>query len=175
MPSEKSQTKTCQNCKGNFVIEPDDFGFYEKIRVPTPTFCPKCRMIRRMVWRNPRSLYKRVCGLCSRPLISMYRDDGAPVYCTECFSGDKWNHLSYGIEYDFSRPFFVQLKEFFLKVPKHFAYHTGTLVNSEFTNYSADNKNVYLAYSIVGCEDVMYSDTIDKSKNSSDCLSVQKV
>jgi len=27
-----SETKTCQNCKQNFVIEPEDFKFYEKIR-----------------------------------------------------------------------------------------------------------------------------------------------
>ncbi len=26
-----SQTKTCQNCKTEFVIEPEDFLFYEKI------------------------------------------------------------------------------------------------------------------------------------------------
>ncbi|KKQ02734.1 MAG: hypothetical protein US18_C0013G0008 [Parcubacteria group bacterium GW2011_GWB1_36_5] len=27
-----SETKTCQNCKGEFIIEPDGFGFYEKIK-----------------------------------------------------------------------------------------------------------------------------------------------
>jgi hypothetical protein len=32
------ETKICQNCKKNFIIEPDDFGFYEKIKVPPPTF-----------------------------------------------------------------------------------------------------------------------------------------
>jgi len=33
-----SQTKICQNCKKEFIIEPEDFEFYEKIKVPTPTF-----------------------------------------------------------------------------------------------------------------------------------------
>lgn len=171
----KEENKICQNCKQNFTIEPSDFSFYEKIKVPPPTFCPECRMIRRMVWRNFRSLYKRLCGLCGKNLISMYPDDGAPVYCTDCFSGDKWNPLSTGFRYDFSRPFFSQFHELFLKAPRAFAYHTGALVNSDFTNYSADNKNVYLSYSAVSCEDVMYSDLVDKTKNSLDCLGVKAV
>ena len=48
----KSETKQCQNCKKDFIIEPDDFGFYEKIKIPPPTFCPECRMQRRLAWRN---------------------------------------------------------------------------------------------------------------------------
>ena len=33
------EQKNCQNCKKDFVIEPDDFLFYEKMKVPAPTFC----------------------------------------------------------------------------------------------------------------------------------------
>ena len=33
------ETRVCQNCKKDFVIEPDDFLFYEKMKVPAPTFC----------------------------------------------------------------------------------------------------------------------------------------
>lgn len=55
----QSETKSCQNCKNDFVIESEDFSFYEKIKVPPPTFCPECRFIRRLMWRNNRSLYPR--------------------------------------------------------------------------------------------------------------------
>src|SRR3989344_8913942 len=109
------ENKICQNCQKDFTIEPDDFGFYEKIQVPPPTFCPECRMIRRMMWRNLRSLYKRTCGLCGKSLISMYKEDGAPVYCTSCFSGTEWNPFSYGMDYDFSKEFFPQLKKLFFE------------------------------------------------------------
>lgn len=34
----KSETKICQNCKKDFTIDPEDFKFYEKIKVPSPTF-----------------------------------------------------------------------------------------------------------------------------------------
>lgn len=60
----KQETKNCQNCKKDFIIESDDFSFYEKIQVPPPTFCPECRLVRRLVTRNERTLYKRKCDLC---------------------------------------------------------------------------------------------------------------
>ena len=31
-----SSVQACQNCKKDFLIEPNDFGFYEKIKVPLP-------------------------------------------------------------------------------------------------------------------------------------------
>jgi DNA-directed RNA polymerase subunit RPC12/RpoP len=47
----ETETRICQNCQKDFIIEPDDFGFYEKINVPLPTFCPECRYIRRLLDR----------------------------------------------------------------------------------------------------------------------------
>ena len=104
--NEKTENRICQNCKCDFTIEPDDFSFYEKIKVPPPTFCPECRMIRRMIWRNTRSLYKRDCGLCKKSLISMYPDkDIADVYCKECWNGSSWDQYKNGSDYDFNKIF----------------------------------------------------------------------
>lgn len=141
--------------------------------MPAPTFCPECRMIRRMCWRNVRSLHRRECGLCSKALISMYKDDGAPVYCKDCYEGDSWDPFSYNVEYDFNKNFFIQLKELFYTAPRFYKYGFGNLINSDYTNFTKDNKNCYLAYSVTDCEDVMYSETIDRSKNSLDCYGVQ--
>lgn len=169
------ETRACQNCKNDFTIEPDDFSFYEKIGVPAPTFCPECRMVRRMMWRNVRSLYKRACDLCQKTLISMYSDSKPQVYCSDCWNSDAWNPLDYGQEYDESKTFFAQLKELFYATPVLYQYRAGNMVNSDFSNYTIDNKNVYLAYSIIGCEDTMYSETIEVSKNSLDCYAGQKL
>ncbi len=171
----QTENKICQNCKGDFTIDPEDFVFYDKIKVPAPTFCPECRMVRRMIWRNVRSLFRRNCGSCGQVIISMYKDDGVPVCCTDCYFGEKYDFLSYAKDYDFSKLFFSQLKELFNTVPRYFAYKSGTLVNSDYTNFTVDNKNSYLSYSIVGCEDILYSEVIDKSKNSMDCYAVVKV
>ncbi len=168
------ETRVCQNCKNNFNIGSDDFKFYEKIKVPPPTFCPECRSIRRLCWRNVRSLYKRECGLCKKLLISMYAD-GPDVYCNDCWNGDNWDQYRSGKDYDFSKPFFVQLKELLDDAPRVFQYRSGNFVNSDFSNYSVDNRNVYLAYSAINCEDIMYSETIEKSKNSIDSYSSFKI
>lgn len=172
----KPETKNCQNCKNDFTIDSEDFSFYEKIKVPPPTFCPECRMVRRMIWRNLRSLYKRSCGLCNKSLISMYSDtDNAPVYCTECWNGDGWDQYMNARDYDFSKNFFEQLNELFVINPRFYAYKFGNLINSEFTNFSKDNKNAYLSYSVVVCEDVSYSESIDSSKNSIDNYCVERI
>jgi hypothetical protein len=169
------ETKNCQNCKNDFTIEPEDFDFYAKIDVPPPTFCPECRMVRRMCWRNVRSLHRRECHICNKLLITMYKNDGVPVMCSECFFGDNWDPKDYGKDYDFSQIFLTQLNDLFKTVPRMYAYRFGNLVNSDFTNYSKDNKNCYLAYSVTDCEDVYYSETVDKSKNTFDSYAVQKV
>ena len=66
MSNTKSENRICQNCKKDFIIEPDDFGFYEKIKVPPPTFCPECRLKRRLYHYNKRALYKRLCAFCKK-------------------------------------------------------------------------------------------------------------
>ncbi len=100
--------------------------------------------------------------------------DSAPISCSDCWNGTQRDPFSNGKDYDFSRSFFDQLKELFAVSPRFFSYQFGTLVNSDFTNFSKDNKNAYLSYSVTDCEDVMYSETIDKSKNSMDCYATQK-
>jgi len=170
-----AETKSCQNCKNDFTIESEDFIFYKKIDVPAPTFCPECRMVRKMAWRNVRSLHKRSCGLCDKSLISMYSEDGVPVYCSDCWNGTDWDPLTYGQDYDFSQPFFDQLRSLFNKVPRFYAYRFGSFENSDYANYAKDLKNVYLSYSVVTCEDISYSETVDTSKNSIDSYAVKSI
>ena len=79
-----SETKNCQNCKKYFIIEPDDFAFYEKIDVPPPTFCVECREQRRIAFRNERALYKRKCELCGKEVVSRVSPDKKyPMYCRD--------------------------------------------------------------------------------------------
>ena len=160
-----SETKNCQNCRNDFVIEPDDFLFYEKIKVPPPTFCPHCRFVRRMIWRNERSLYKRKCDMCDKSIISMYDDKTSfPVYCVNCYKSDNWGPEIYAKDYDFSKSFFMQWKELFGKVPR-LSLWQNNVIESDYSNYSDSSKNVYLGFSILtNCEDVYYSGNINNSK-----------
>ena len=150
------ETKNCQNCKQNFVIELDDFSFYEKIKVPPPTWCPECRMIRRMMYRNERTLYKQNCDLCGKSTISMYDPTkGYVVYCTDCYASDNWNPNDFARDYDFSKPFFEQLAILFKKIPRR-ALYQDFAVNSEYTNQSVYMKNCYLCFGGHHYEDSNY-------------------
>jgi hypothetical protein len=171
----KSETRQCQNCKKDFIIDPEDFNFYEKIKVPPPTFCPWCRFIRRMSWRNERALYKRTCDLCKKSIIAMYdKDVPFPVYCRECWWNDKWDPVLYARPYDMNRNFFEQYKDFSNTVPR-FAIWQRNSINSDYASMVGESRNVYLSYSIVdGSENVFYSKIIDKSMDIVDCLDIKE-
>ncbi len=152
----KNENKNCQNCKKDFTIESEDFNFYEKIKVPPPTWCPECRMIRRMNFRNERSLYKQDCDLCKKPVISMYAPEYKyTVYCNDCFNSDKWNAVDYGQDYDFSKNFFEQVNELFKKIPRR-ALYQDFAVNSEYTNQAVYMRNCYLCFGGHHYEDSSY-------------------
>src|SRR3989338_9953901 len=95
------QVKTCANCKQNFTIDSEDFNFYEKIKVPPPTWCPECRRMRRFAQTNEIVLYKRKCDLTQKDIFSMYPFDVPfPVYETSVWYGDAWDPYEYGIDFD---------------------------------------------------------------------------
>jgi len=172
----EAQTKNCQNCKQDFTIEPNDFGFYEKIKVPPPTFCPDCRRQRRWAWRNNMSLYSRRCDSCDKPVVSLYSpDSGLIIYCNKCWWGDKWDPRSYGIDYDFSKTFFSQLDELAQRVPQMTVVNDDGIasVNCQYTQDWWFSKNCYMCFSGWYVENVMYSFFILAGKNILDSLIIR--
>ena len=170
------ETKNCQNCKKDFVIEPDDFAFYETIKVPAPTWCPECRLVRRMMFRNERSLYKRKCDLCQKDIFSMYPAEASfPVYCHNCWWSDKWDPMTYGRDYEWDKSFFEQFKKLYASIPKVSLGHYPPNYNVDYSNFVRGSKNIYLSYSVsVGAEDIYYSYSTDASKNCFDCSILNK-
>lgn len=147
----------------------EDFDFYEKIQVSPPTLCVDCRQQRRYAWRNERTLYRRNCDLCGKSTVTIYSANKPfKVYCVSCWWGDGWDPASYGRDFDFSRPFFEQFSELQHEVPR-MALLTKNSINSEYTNHSGDNKNVYLSFACFINENVFYSTWVMKSRDCMDC------
>lgn len=170
-----SETKNCQNCKQDFIIEPDDFLFYEKVKVPPPTFCPECRLIRRLVWRNERALYKRKCDQCGEMKIMMYSPESPhKAFCYPCWWSDKWSALDYGRDYDFSKSFFEQFRELLLVVPRSGIVKQGNNIESEYTNRVTDMRNCYLIFGTTVAEYCRYGVWLNYSKECLDSHNVQK-
>lgn len=166
-----SETRTCQNCKNDFTIEPEDFVFYEKMNVPPPTFCPACRLVRRLAWFKGFRLYKRACDLCKKEKISMYRPD-APytIYCNECWWSDAWDPGDHAREYDFSKSFFTQFDELLHRVPiRGLAIDAVAGELSPYTNHCGFSKGCYLIFYSEYCEDTEYGFYLSKNKSLIDC------
>ena len=161
------ETKICQNCKGEFVIEPEDFNFYEKIKVPPPTFCYLCRVERRLVFRNERKLFKVKDAFSGEDIFSMYSvENGRKVVTREEWHSDVWDGMEYAVEYDFSRNFLKQLFELEKKVPT-LALRVQLMVNSPYCSNTTALKNSYLCFNSSYSEDCMYGNATDYSK---DCI-----
>jgi len=151
-----SETKTCQKCSSSFVIDASDFAFYKKIDVPPPTWCPECRNIRRLSWREDRTLYRGICALCKRETLSMYAP-GNPftIYCYDCWISDKWDQLSYGRDYDFNTPFFLQYRKLMEAVPRP-ALTERASVNCKYCHACMNCKNCYFLFWGYHSEDCAY-------------------
>jgi hypothetical protein len=163
-----AETRDCQNCKISFTIELEDFAFYEKMKVPPPTWCPECRLIRRLSFMNERTLYNRTCDLCHKKFVALFpQESSCTVYCAECWHSDQWDPMSYGMDVDFSWPFFSQLQELFKKVPQ-LGRHVTALENSDYANHCSYLKNCYLLFQSDYCERCMYGTFLEESKDSID-------
>jgi len=165
----------CQNCAQQFNITDEDREFYKKVKVPEPSFCPDCRLQRRMLVSNERALYKAPCDLCEKDTITIYHEDKPfPVYCMDCWKSDKWDPLDYAQTYDSKKPFFEQLKELKNKVPRVALIQQFEMVGSQYCNRASNNKNCYLCFRTNFSEDCMYSLLSNNSNDCVDSFNVQK-
>ena len=165
-----SETKVCQNCKASFKIDVSDFAFYEKMKVPAPTFCPECRMQRRMQFRNLKTVYKRKT-IDGKEVFSAFAPDSPfRVYSQPYWLSDACEPVA-GVEYNFSKPFFSQLKELVLASPWAAGYNISS-IQSDYCNNCFDVKNCYLAFNSGYSEDCAY---VVDARHSKTCLDALKI
>ncbi len=171
----EAQTKQCQNCKKDFMIEPDDFGFYEKVGVLPPKICSECRMQLRLCFKNERCFYKCVCDNCKKDIISTFSPNKTyPSWCSNCWYGDDLDAKKYAQDYNLNESFFKQFSELWKKVPKPAL--TGLRnVNCHYLNYTADNKNCYVIIESSNNENCINCYWIQLSKDLVDCSFTNKV
>lgn len=165
------KTKNCQNCKKDFIIDSRDSLFYEKIQVPPPTFCPDCRLERRLTYANFSKFYKRSCDSCGKITICIHPEDRSyKMYCNPCWWKDNWDGTEYGMDYDHSKYFFDQLLE--LKNKSIFmALETLTPsnVNTEYTNNAAYQKDSFMTVFADYSEHCAYTGLTAHIKDCLDC------
>ena len=170
----KEETQQCNRCKQNFILEEDDFSFYEKMKVPPPNVCPDCRFKMRAMWRNEMSLYSgRKCELCKKNIVTMYNPKSQyKIYCFDCYSSDKWDSRDYTRDFSINEPFFNQLKKLLVNVPKSATFISkadGPNINSEYANMAGGLKNCYMVFNSGPFEESLYTRGIRNSREVVDC------
>jgi len=165
----KPENRICQKCQQNFILEEDDFSFYEKMKVPAPNVCLDCRFKMRALWRNEMSLYSGdKCDMCGKAVVTMYNPKSQyKIYCYYCYMSDKWDAKEYAQNYFFDKTFFEQLNNLFRNVPQKntsIDSATGMNINSEYANYAGGMKNCYMVFNGGIGEEIMYCKGVRKSK-----------
>ena len=169
-----SEAKNCIKCQKGFVITNEDKSFYNEINVPSPTRCPDCRQLRRLRWRNERSLYIRKCDATGEQIFSaLSPDQPFPVYKNDYWFSEKWSALDYGRDFDFNRPFFEQFHELHQEVPQMALCAAGNQ-NCEYVNQCGWSKDCYLIFEADVNEKCMYGNSIYDSISCIDNLYITK-
>jgi len=121
-----------------------------------------------------RNLYKRKDSQSGKEIISIYSPDkDIRVLEQHAWHGDSWDSLEYGRDYDFSKPFFEQIKELIHAVPFP-SMNNWDAVESDYCNFTKGNKNCYLVFGGDFNEDTEYSAYNFYTKNSADLYWVNK-
>ncbi len=170
--------KTCLVSGEPFEVSERDLEFYKRVsptfdgercEIPPPTLSPLCRAQRRMVWRAELNLFLRESVLSGKKLlVGVPPESYAKVIHRDEFWSDDFDPLSYGRDFDFSRPFFEQWKELAQEVPV-MGLTAFENENSDFINNASYNKNCYLIAGANHNESCYYGNYVN---NSNFCVDV---
>jgi len=162
------QAKTCEKCKNNFTIEPDDFSLYQKMDLPPAILCPLCRTKYLLAfWVNGRFRITN-SALSGKRIITVIPETAPFPVCERSeFVSDTWDPLTYGKEYDSSRPFIEQVVELQSKVPH--PHQVGVKnINCDWADDVWESKDAYLTRSVANVESVIYGYRLINCKNCVD-------
>jgi hypothetical protein len=172
---------SCRQCSASYDVTPEDLAFLEEISpvfqgkkepIPVPTSCPDCRLRQRLLFRNDLNLYHRKSDLSGKQIVSIYAPDKPyVVYDQDEWWSDRWDELSFGRPFDFSKTFTEQFRELNKVVP-HMSLFTTNAENSYYTNHSLNAKNTYLIAGATNVEDCLYGRFVINCQDVVDGLSL---
>ncbi len=172
------ESKNCLVCLNSFSISQSEKDFIikvsptfgtQKIEIPLPTLCPKCRQKRRICFRSERSLYKRKCDATGKEMISIYSPlSKHTVYHHEYWWNAQWDPLTFSETFNFEKPFFPQFESLYRKVPQMSLLVIGN-ENCEFTNMTARSQNCYLTFGAGDNKDCAYCRWLIHNEALIDC------
>ena len=172
----RTENKICTNCQGKFVIDEGDLLLYEKIGLKLPEQCFICRIKHQLAFSIFGKFRKGKSDLSGKNFITVLPANARyPIYSLHEWWGDGWDAMSFGQDYDSSRPFFEQLKELQEKIPRPHQEAQNN-INCDWCNDIWESRNCYLTRHIVKSENVSYGYRLVDIKDSYDvvvCFNLQ--
>ncbi len=168
--SQSSVSAICTNCKIEFNIDSGDLPLYEKIGLKIPEKCVECRWKQYFSFSVFGKFRKGVSDLSGESLITVLpAKPRYPIYKLHEWWGDGWDALSFGVDYDFSRSFFDQLKELQEKIPRPNQVGENN-TNCDWSDDVWECKNCYLSRSLLKCENLYYGYRVIETTDSFDIV-----
>ena len=174
-----SMDHICTSCDQAFQVIDTDLTFYDEVSpcfngkkeaIPPPKQCPDCRHLRRMTWRNERTLFRNTCAATGQTIISpLSPDKPFQIYENDYWYGGDWDAKEYGRDYDFNRPFFEQFRELMEAVPQ-LGRSAVSNQNCDYVNQCGWCKNCYLIFEADYNEGCLYANNIYDSRMCCDML-----
>ncbi|OGC82660.1 MAG: hypothetical protein A2V81_03460 [Candidatus Abawacabacteria bacterium RBG_16_42_10] len=169
-----SQHRVCQISGNTFVISDEEEKYCTVHDIPLPTISPEERLRSVTAFDNAINLYHGECAFTKEKILTSIPPERHHVYSAEIFASDKWDALTFGRAYDFSRPFFEQFAELLKLVPlPSRLVIVSTLENSNYVNGVTAAKNCYLLFNGTNCEDCLFCRVLNQCKNVLDSFSTQ--
>ncbi|MEI6774388.1 MAG: hypothetical protein WCL18_06475 [bacterium] len=121
--------------------------------------------------------------ICSWRALPFYKIDGfvsrfpetkrvGSIVSHKVFAEQRDTLLSYGLTYDNTEKFFIQLQHLFASVPLENTLLFGVCENSDYADQSMNARNTYLSYSVIGSENVLYTILTNGGANIFNSMSV---
>lgn len=167
------EIKICKNrwCKKEYEVSSDDLAHIKLLGLEKfPDECTSCRHVNRAIFTPGFELHKRNSSLSGKQIFSIYNEDAPfPVYSIEEWYSESWDGKDFGVELDFSKPFFEQYQVLFNRVPKC-SNNVLKCDNSDISIHAINSKNVFYSSTVKTSRDVLYSTAITNGDNILDCL-----
>lgn len=162
------EQRICRVSGQPFQITPQEADLHALLQKPLPHTSPLERWKLQFGFLNALNLFPSKCALTGVPTMSMFApDSGITAYASEAWWSDQWDALSYGRDYDPTRPFFEQVRELMYAVPLPATFGFEN-TNCPYNNFCFYSKDCYMCFMSQKMERCFYTYNVSNSKDSAD-------
>ena len=80
---------SCVKCDKRYKLLQLEYTILQRLNIPVPEECPRCRDAARFARINPPVFYNRTCAKCENAVVTAFAPDRPEIiYCEKCYQGE---------------------------------------------------------------------------------------